>query len=248
MKRRKTLRYFLPIFCICLLLGSVTLSNRVSDAKSAPGKVKIQRVDKTKKYVIVHWEGLGCDGYQIQLSHLKSFKYKYDLTTDVSPTDLDSYNHQININGKSKHLYTRVRGFNKNENGKRKFGAWSKVKKIKWSGSGSSGDSDNSGSGSSKKAPMLSKTSISMLDADNRTVAIKNVKASQVSSLSLKTSNSNVCKTRKESKVKFQVYSPVEADGTATVTVKLKLKKAIKGKKTYTWKIKVKVKFDGGVG
>ena len=89
------------------------------------------------------------------------------------------------------------------------------------------------------KKPVLSSSKKTMQVGEEKTIRVKDVKKSRISSLTLKTSGKSVVKVKKKSKTKFTVTA--KKVGTATVTAKVKLKRRIAGKRNYSLKLKVTV-------
>ncbi len=101
--------------------------DETSDSKSAPKKVKIKKVKSTgKKKIKVTWEwDVYTDGYQIQYATNKKFKKKRSKNASMY-----SSSKVIKKLKSKKKYFVRVRAYVV-VNGEKKYGKWSKVKKVK---------------------------------------------------------------------------------------------------------------------
>lgn len=242
-------RVIAVLLSLLLVFGMAAGEASQAQAAGKPGKGAITSLKKNGSTLSVAWKNLGCDGYDMQVSWKKNFKYSFDYTVNVP-----SYHQDVVINGSADYLYARVRGFN---NGSSKtYGAWSATKKIKWNGKGGSSGSKkkknakkNKSTKTSGKAPKLSKKSVTLRPGQSATITIKNVKASQIKSLSLKKKPrkdfEGKAAVKKLSKSKFKVTGKGDG-GIVDVTVTVKLKKAVKGKKTYKLKLTINCAGENG--
>lgn len=252
----KVKRIMSILLSLLLILGMAAGEVSQVQAAGKPGKAVITGVEKSGKNVITYWNGLGCRGYQYQLSDKKGFPANktYSMTTDVENTGLSEYYYEMHINGSASYIYIRVRGYNKNGS-KKVYGAWSAKKKVKWNGKSSSGSKKKNNTKkkntakSTGKAPKLSKKSVTLKQGQSATIKIKNVNASQIKSISFKKKPQKTfegeASVKKLSKTKFKVTAKSES-GAVTVTAIVKLKKPIKDKKTYKLKLNVECLSESG--
>lgn len=92
----------------------------------APKKVKISKVKAGKKKATVQWKEVnGASGYQVQMSTKKKKGFK---NIKKSTKKLKFVKKKLKS---KKTYYFRVRAFVKGANGKKVYGKWSKVKKVK---------------------------------------------------------------------------------------------------------------------
>ncbi|MCR5691848.1 MAG: hypothetical protein K6G62_06470 [Eubacterium sp.] len=94
---------------------------------TAPGKVKLSSVkNRAKKTLTAKWKKTsGAKGYQVQYALDRKFT-KGKKSKIVTKTSL-----KIKKLKKKKTYYVRVRAYKLKTNGKKKYGAWSAVKKVK---------------------------------------------------------------------------------------------------------------------
>ena len=94
---------------------------------TAPQKAKISKVtNKASKKLVVKWKKISdTAGYEVSIATKKSFK-SGKKTKNVSKTT-----YTFSKLKKGKTYFVRVRAYRKDSSGKKVYGAYSKVKKIK---------------------------------------------------------------------------------------------------------------------
>ena len=105
------------------------VGKRNSTVTKKVAKVTIQSVKSKKtKCVAVSWKKVkAAAGYQITYSTSKKFTKKTTKTVSVSASKLSKTIQKLK---KGKKLYVKVRAYRKNANGKKTYGAYSKVAKV----------------------------------------------------------------------------------------------------------------------
>ena len=106
---------------------SQTPTATVSPKKvTKPKKVTLSKLKTSKKSITAYWKKVSCSGYQIEYSTNKNFKKSKKVTVKSAKTT----SKKISKIKKGKKYYFRVRAY-KNSDGKKIYGAWSKVKSVK---------------------------------------------------------------------------------------------------------------------
>lgn len=109
-----------------VVLGVEGAKSAVYKEVNTPKKVKIKLAkSKKKKKITYKWKKVNCTGYQYQWSTSKKFKKNY-LTKTTKNTSVT-----IKTSKSKKTYYVRVRAYVKHPNGKKYYGKWSTVKKVK---------------------------------------------------------------------------------------------------------------------
>lgn len=99
-------------------IDSISKPGKVTDLKVAMGGWFNSRID-------VSWSGMnGVTGYQVQYSLKSSMKSAKSIKSESSSASIDNLK-------AGKTYYVRVRAYNESSSGKKYYGAWTKVKKIK---------------------------------------------------------------------------------------------------------------------
>ncbi len=91
-----------------------------------PKKVTLSKLKTSKKSITAYWKKVSCSGYQIEYSTNSKFKKSKKVTVKSAKTT----SKKISKLKKGKKYYFRVRAY-KNSDGKKIYGAWSKVKSVK---------------------------------------------------------------------------------------------------------------------
>lgn len=224
--RKSLFKPFLSLMlAFAMVIGSAALpSTDTRAATKKPKKCTITKIDQSGSSMTIYWKNVGCYGYHVQVSEQKSFPAggTYNAKGYGDGTTLQW--HKVDGLSYGCTYYVRVRGYNLNGS-KKVYGTWSSKKTVSF-----------------KIAPKLSKgTEQKILSGRTRSFRIKNIKKSQVSSLTVVSADKMLVAPVKNVWNGFYFSTGWDMEGKTKVTVTLKLKKAINGKKIYKWIMNVEV-------